>query len=127
MFEIKSVDSDLKFTFTDIVKDSFKIIISSNSLNTVREVYSFTDSDGIAKLLEELASKSTPWPGREEWESLEGEFKISATCNHFGHVKFCIEIHQIGSDEDWSVNAELKTEFGQLPKIAKSARKCFIK
>lgn len=124
-FIIKSSTSDLTLMLSDINGDYFKVTLKSFHLNTTREVYAYTDGDGFAKMFERLASYNKPWAGEEIWESLEGEFKLSANCSTLGQVTFKINLSYMGCSEEWSVETDLLYEFGQLEKLAKSARAFF--
>ena len=124
-FQIKSSDTDLMLILSDINGDYFKAQLVSSRLNAMREVWAYTDAYGFADLLEQLASREKPWEGEEIWQSIEGEFKFSASCNHVGKVKFRVELNHIGHAEEWEAKTEINSEFGQLPHLAKSAREFF--
>jgi hypothetical protein len=55
-FRIKSSDSDLELILSDIHGDYFKARIASNHINSVREVYAYTDAYGFADMMESLAT-----------------------------------------------------------------------
>lgn len=124
-FTIKSSDSDLKLVLSDIEGDYFNAQISSSHINAKRKVYAYTDAYGFANLFEYLASQTKPWDGKESWSSLEQEFEFTASCSTLGTVTFTIELSHYGCVEEWSVKTEIKSEFGQLPSLAKSAREFF--
>ena len=65
--------------------------------------------------------------GQRRWETIEGEFKISAKCSRLGQVTFEIEFSQYSRAEEWVVKTQLNTELGQMPRLAKSAREFFGK
>ena len=52
-----------------------------------------------------------------------GDFKLAFTSNSLCHVKIQIEL--IGNDNLWLINAELKTELGQLEQISKQVKNFF--
>ena len=124
-FRIKSSDSDLELILSDIQGDYFKARIASKHLNTIREVWAYTDAYGFADMMKILSSYEKPWTDIKRWESIEGEFKISAACNRLGKVTFEIELSNYGGAEEWAVKTQLNSELGQLPRIAKSARAFF--
>lgn len=124
-FVIKSSDSDLKLILSDIKGDYFKVSLVSNHLSAFREVWAYTDAYGFADLLEYISSLQKPWEDTVSWGSIEGDFKISITCNILGKVKFQIELSSTGEDEDWFIKTYLNTELGQLESLAKAARKFF--
>lgn len=125
-FIIKSSTSDLSLVLSDINGDYFKATLQSSHLNVVREVYAYTDAYGLADLIEFLSSQKKPWVGEESWESLEGEFKLTATCSILGQVIFKIILSEkTGKDEEWLIETGLTNELGQLEELAKSARAFF--
>ena len=124
-FRIKSSDTDLELILSDIKGDYFKVHLVSAHLQAMREVWAYTDAYGFADLFKYLASKEKPWEGEETWQSIEGEFKFSATCNHVGKIKFVIELNHFGCTEEWQAKTEINSEFGQLPHLAKKAREFF--
>jgi len=66
------------------------------------------------------------WQGIKSWESIEGEFIISATCSSLGEVLFTVRLRGLqGAPEEWTVSVGLATEFGQLRNIAKHAKGFF--
>ena len=93
----------------------------------MREVWAYTDAYGFADLMEHLASYEKPWLGAKSWESIEGEFKFSATCSKLGQVTFELELSHYGCAEEWLLKIQINSELGQLPKSAKSARRFFGK
>lgn len=124
-FRIKSSDSDFELILSDIQGDYFKARIASKHINTVREVYAYTDAYGFADMMESLASHEKGWSDIQRWETIEGEFKVSIKCNKLGKVTFEIEFSHYGCAEEWLVKTQLNTELGQLPRLAKSARAFF--
>ena len=126
-FRIKSVDTDLELILSDIKGEYFKVRLVSGHINVVREVWAYTDAYGFADLMEHLATYEKPWLEAQRWESIEGEFKFSATCSKLGKVTFELEFCHYGCSEEWQVKTQLNSELGQLPKLAKSAKKFFGK
>ena len=124
-FRIKSTSSDLELLLTDIKGDYFVANITSNHLRVVREVWAYTDAHGFADLFEWLAFQKKPWDKKQSWESLEGEFKFSAACNSLGKITFELELQNQGCAEEWEIKTQITSEFGQLPILAKRARRFF--
>ena len=123
--KLKSSDTDLEISFTNINGDNFTVQIISSNLNVKREVWAYTDAHGLAELFEWLANQKKPWGKKEKWESLEGEFTFSASCSSLGTVTFEIELNHYGCAEEWLVKTQISSEFGQLPTLAKQARSFF--
>jgi len=125
-FSIKSNTSDRELVFLAPRPDHFVVELRGAGVCVTREVYAYTDADGLASLFSKLAASERPWKGTEGWESLEGEFSLSAACSAQGHVSFAIRIRDsFGGLEEWQVEACLLTELGQLPNIAARARSFF--
>lgn len=124
-FRIKSSDSDLELILKDIKGDYFVAQIISGHLNVRREVWAYTDAHGLADLFEWLASQNRPWSDKQFWESLEGEFRFSATCSSLGKITFEVEFNHYSCAEEWLVKTKISSELGQLPALAKQAREFF--
>jgi len=88
-------------------------------------VWAYTDAHGVADLFEWMASQDKPWGKARGWESIEGEFKLIASCNLRGKVTLDLEMNHMGCAEEWRVQTQIKFEFGQLPGLAKQARVFF--
>jgi len=126
-FKIKSTDTDLEVVFSNKEDDYFTVKIYSNHLMGVQRVWGYTDAYTFANLFEWIASQKKPWNEKQTWESIEGEFKFSATCSLVGKVKFEIELNENDSSEQWKIKTQVSSEFGQLPTLAKQSRKFFGK
>lgn len=124
-FRVKSSISDVELRLTHTQGDYFTAEIMSDSIRAVREVWAYTDAYMMADLLEWIASQEKPWDGSKYWESIEGEFKFTAQCTNLGHVIFGIELNQYNATEQWSIDADIRSDFGSLPLLAKAARKFF--
>lgn len=126
MFQIKSVESDALLEFFDLAGDYFNVSLRSTSHSAVREVYAYTDPDGITSLFQEAAGDWRGWSGIKSWESLEGEFKIELKTDKTGHITIDVEInHDCGNPEPWRLKSCIMIEAGQLEAIAKSAIQFF--
>ena len=85
------------------------------------------DAQKNSVLMEGLAFHEKGWSDRQQWETIKGEFKVSAKCSKLGQVTFEIEFSHYGCAEEWLVKTQLNTELGQVPRLAKSARAFFGK
>jgi len=121
LFAIQSTISNRKLTFSNHDNDYFFVEISGNISASVN-VWAYTDASGLIYMFNELASYDKPWKDIKSWESIEGEFKISASCTSLGAVTFEVEIKDLqGAPEHFELDAGIETEFSQLQKIAKNA------
>ena len=106
--------------------DYFTVELRGSSVQATHAVWAYTDAQGLASLFARLASYERPWSSDECWESIEGEFSLSATCSPLGEVSFSVRIRGLqGAPEEWQVSAALTTELGQLPRIAAGAHQFF--
>lgn len=126
-FTIKSNDSDLRLTLTDVNGDYFTAKVISDRLSAQISVWAHSDSYGFADLFDWLAIQDKPWDGEQSWQSLEGEFKVAATCSSLGVIMFKVYFERFGGDEDWKIETEIRSEMGQMPELARAARIFFGK
>jgi uncharacterized protein DUF6228 len=125
-FSIKSNASDRELVFLSPRSDHFIVQLRGTALQVSREVYAYTDARGLSDFFGELAACRRPWGETRIWESLEGEFALSAACSALGQVTFSIRIRDmLGGAEEWDVKARVVTELGALPTIAGHARLFF--
>ncbi|WP_370663419.1 DUF6228 family protein [Massilia rhizosphaerae] len=76
------------------------------------------DAPGLQAFLADLGKQDGPWRGTREWQSIEGDFKLSATCTALGNVVFNVELHGLqGATEEWTVTAGIDCELGQLERL----------
>jgi len=126
MFAIHSNSSDREVRFLCRRGDEFIVELSGRGIAATQWVSAFTDSDGLARWMEELAANELPWNGERSWATLEGEFEISATSTSGGAITFVVTISGLpGSNEEWRVSAGIGSELGQLPALAQDARHSF--
>ncbi len=98
----------------------------SGILSASVRVCTYTDESGISNWLNKLASFSKPWKSAIEWQSLENQFSISATCSSLGEVRLSFQLSDLhGHPEEWQVTSSIVTDFGQLPVLAKQAEHFF--
>ena len=124
-FAIKSSSSDAKLIFSERKGDDFVVEFESIPLRVTRTVSGFMDPQGVAVLLKDIASSGRPWEGPRVWQSLEGEFSLSARCNSKGQVTLEAEFRRVGAAEEWAASATLTSELGLLPAIASAANDFF--
>lgn len=83
------------------------------------EVWAETnDAAELQALLTDLGKQESPWCGKREWQPIEGDFKLSVTCNALGNVVFDVELRGLqGASEEWAVTAGIDYELGQLERL----------
>jgi hypothetical protein len=122
-FSIKSNSSDRELAFSDPRRGYFTVELRGAGVGAMREVY---DASGLAEYFLRLANFERPGNGAETWESLEGEFSLTAVSSKLGEVGFSVRItDNLGGPEQWQVSVRLVSELGQLPGIAREAESFF--
>jgi len=125
-FSIDSSQSDREIVFSRYDDESFYVGLKGRVIGTIK-VYGYAPhSHDFSYWFEILGANSKPWTNEIVWESLEGEFKISATCSTSGEVFIkvaFIDLH--GADEECRIQTALVTELGQLQKISHNAKRFF--
>ncbi len=125
-FTIHSTSSDRSLTFTNCRGNYFQVDLKGAGVSASVEVYAYTDALGLNNLFQELSAYNKPWTGTKKWESLEGEFSISATCSTLGNVEFRINLKMLpGHPEESAISTGIASELGQLSHIAKEAERFF--
>jgi len=80
------------------------------------------DAAGLQAFLADLGEQGRPWSGTREWQSIEGDFKLSATCTALGNVVFNVELRGLqGATEEWAVSAGIDYELGQLGRLCQGS------
>ena len=127
-FSIKSTHSDREIVFSKYDGEDFWVELKGG-INTSIRVYGYAPhSHDLAHWLSELGNYSEPWENEISWESLEGEFKISAKCTSLGHIHIMVSLRDLpGAHEEAFIQVGLETELGQLIIIAKGASNFFAK
>lgn len=126
MVRIHSVNSDRELVFSKNQDGWFDVEIFGSTLQCSRSVWHDDTYPNADEFFKELASFSKPWQGERIWESIEGDFKLCATCSLTGKVLFSINIRQhTGEDEESNINTGLVIELGQLNNIAESMGELF--
>jgi hypothetical protein len=126
MFRISSVHSDRELLLSNYSGQNFSVELRGDGLKSRVQVWTDEKITSLVDFFKDLATFQKPWPGSKKWESLEGEFSISAECSITGNITFTIELfHQSGSNEEALVKAGLVSEFGQLANFARDAKTFF--
>jgi hypothetical protein len=128
MFRIHSVNSDRELIFSKSQGNRFEVEICGSTLRCAISVWHDDTYPNVDEFFKELAASGKPWDGERKWKSLEGDFKISATCSRTGNVHLSVDVNQqMGSDEESSIKTGLVIEFGQLNSISEGMSLVFKK
>ena len=127
MFSIRSSSSDVALAFTAPRKDYFTVELKGNEVRAIRQVYAYSPhSPNLGAFFLRIAHHDRPWASVEFWESLEGEFNLSATCSSLGVVTFSLVMHsRLEGVDGWRIVATLTVDLGQLPGVGAAAEQFF--
>jgi Family of unknown function (DUF6228) len=79
------------------------------------------------QLFDELATSWAGWEGVKTWLAMEGELELKATCDRIGHVTLAVSIVPYAQSGQWSAQAGVTIEAGQLERLATEARLFFAR
>lgn len=81
MIKIRSCSSNRELRITR-ASDSYLLAeLNGFPVSAKVEVWAETgDAAGLQAFLTQLGKQGRPWEGTREWQSIEGDFKLSATC-----------------------------------------------
>ena len=72
-----------------------------------------------------MAANWRGWEGELSWGTLEGEFKMTATCDRLGHIDLLVEMKSDSYPRDWELKARLLLEAGTLDQLHRSVLAVF--
>jgi hypothetical protein len=94
--------------------DHFDVTLTLPGVSATLTVYRL-EVASLSKFFGELASNWKGWEGTICWDSLEEEFKLSATRDKVGHIFLEARFRSApGSTAEWSLCGSLVLEAGQL-------------
>jgi Family of unknown function (DUF6228) len=105
--------------------ERFKVRLTDHELSAVGRVYFADASSDPGALFTELAAT---WRGRRgelAWESPAGELTLRCTQDRAGHVFLRVELRSGPSENDWTAQATIVAEAGQLDELANQAAQFF--
>ncbi len=118
-FELKSTQSATLLRFEWVGVEQMVATVETVGLSASTDVYTFMSGVPI-DLFEAIAREWRGWQGPKQWESLEGELKLTATMDRTGHVSVQVELRRGGA---WELRAWIVLEAGQLDAIAAQLRR----
>ncbi len=108
--------------------ERFKVKVIEQDLYAVVRVYASlesVDEPSPTTLFALMASQWRGWQGEMAWGSLEEELSLRCSFHKSGQVPIQVRIRSGSSKGDWSVEALIQTEAGQLETIARQASDFF--
>ena len=131
-FAIKSSVDDSLIEFSNRLPDEralpielFSVRVSRSDLFAAAGVWASYTGSNPAKWFLELAENWRGWQGERQWESIEHELRLVATNDRRGHVAIRIRLRSGFWNDDWSVEATVQVDAGQLDGFARHAIKFF--
>ena len=119
MIYIRSCSSNRELKISH-ASDSYLLAeLTGFSVSAKVEVWVETgDAAGLQAFFADLGKQCQPWRGEKEWQSLEGDFRLFATCTPLGNVVFNVELQGMqGATEEWAVTAGIDYELGGLESL----------
>ena len=80
-------------------------------------VYIYEPHD-LAAFFDELAAHWKGWEGEKRWHSVERDFALSCRSDGLGHVAMQVTLTSGLYEDDWSVQAVIHVDAGQLEDLA---------
>ena len=119
MINIRSCSSNRELKISRASESCLLAELTGFSVSAKVEVWVETgDAAGLQAFLADLGEQDRPWSSKREWQSIEGDFRLSATCTALGHIVFNVELHGLqGAPEEWAVTACIEYELGQLERL----------
>ena len=101
--------------------DYLTVTAELQGLHASKSVYDFDGWSGLLFFFEELALNWRGWDGDKNFDSLEGDFRLSA--KHDGHVRVTFELREFDRPTPWTATGELTLDPGEeLAAAAESLR-----
>jgi hypothetical protein len=120
MINIRSCTSNRELRIS-YARDSYLLVeLVGFPVSASVEVWVETgDAANFQAFLVDLGKQERPWNGMREWQSIEDDFKLSATCTALGHVVFNVQMRGLqGAPEEWAVTAGIDYELGRLERLS---------
>ena len=125
-FVIKSADSSTTLKFSLAEMDYFTVTFRGKWQYVETEIWGYTDSYGLAGLLQKLANQWRGWDDEMDWWSLESDFAVQAISDSRGHIDLKIELKNFNTSEPWTFEGTIRIEAGMLDSIAHDAQNFFV-
>jgi hypothetical protein len=107
--------------------DSYAIEVEAIDFHAKTRVANPGHGHPPSVLFEELAVNWKGWKGAMTWLAMEGELELRATCDHLGHITVAVAIPAYANTGNWSAQARVLVEAGQLERLAIEARAFFAR
>lgn len=107
------------------VIERFKARLAQPDLSAMGRVYIMDNEPHPGVFFELMAANWKGWRGELRWDSVDGALTLRAEQDCAGHVLIRINLRSGTSDADWSLDAIITAEAGQLEALANQASSFF--
>lgn len=122
---IKSTSGRRSLRFHDADGDYFQVTVEGDGPQVTKDIWTYTDSAGVADLFEACARDWTGWEDARFWEAIEGDLRLDVVSSRTGQIRITVCIRDTGGTEEWLVRVPIFTEAGALDGIARQCRLFF--
>lgn len=119
---IKSSESSYRLIFSNKIGENFDVRYKGQAIEVARTVWAYEDFPYLVGFFQKIATNWKGWDKSIEWQSVEGEFTLSATSDRLGHALITIGMTQYDDDEQWKVNLSLRINTTQASDIVKGLK-----
>lgn len=105
--------------------ERFKVRLERRELSATVRVYADEGAAHPGELFARMSAHWRGWPEAFTWTTSGGELGLSCTQDRAGHVELRVTLHAGPTDADWSVQASVMAEAGQLETLAGEANQFF--
>jgi len=122
---IKANRDGRSLTFSDRDGDYFKVEVAGGPVTAMKTVWGYTDTSFLVDLFSSIAADWKGWAGERNWESIEGDLKITASSDKLGHIRLEVYIRNNDQENDWRIQTPVYLDAGSLDGVAKSVGRFF--
>ena len=122
--EIRSARDGMTLTLSNFVyrdnsplAESFLVTIQSGEVRAETRASSYM-ATSLGEYFRDIAANWSGWKGEKNWETLEGEFKLTATADSTGHIRLGFSLRPPYTGYHWALCGALELEAGQLDALA---------
>jgi hypothetical protein len=105
--------------------ERFKVVVTDHDLSAEARVYAGHADTNPAPLFAQMAANWRGWQGEIAWDSMEGELSLRSAQDKTGHVTIRVALRSGPLPSNWTVNATIMAEAGQLEQLALDAELFF--
>ncbi|MET4539524.1 hypothetical protein ABIE37_001296 [Arthrobacter bambusae] len=105
-FRVEPIERNSDGTFDYVV-----VTANLEGLRVSKRVYDFDRWSPLLSYFEELANNWRGWNGDKTFDSLEGDFRLSA--KHDGHVRVSFELEETYPPNPWAAKGQIVLDPGE--------------